>query len=228
MSMKYRDIRRGIKNLYRREILRDRPLLEAKRWFRDRGDSTLRLNYPLTTESVVADLGGYKGVWAQQIYNKYNCNIHIFEPHPQFYAECRQRFQSTDKVTVHDYGLSDSDGKFFISDDGDASSFSHTNHRGQGIECKLRIAHEAFSDIGLSHIDLLKINIEGGEFQVLPILIENDWMKRIRFLQIQFHTVGDYKSERDFIREQLSITHAEQWCYEFVWEGWEQKLDCQT
>lgn len=224
MSVRFQDIRRGIKNLYRREILRDRPLLEAKRWFGDRGDTTLRLDYPLNAESIVVDLGGYKGAWAQEIYDRYSCNVHIFEPHPRFYEECRQRFLSIDNVTVHDYGLSDSDGTFFISDDDDASSFSLESHSGTNIECKLRNAHEAFSDIQLSYIDLIKINIEGGEFQVLPVLIENEWMKCIQFLQIQFHTVGNYKSERDFIREQLSITHAEQWCYEFVWEGWARKF----
>lgn len=225
MSISFRDVRRGLKNLYRREILRDHPLLEAKRWFRDCGDTTLRLEYPLNAENVVVDLGGYKGDWAQEIYDKYGCSVHIFEPHPQFYEECRKRFSSVDKVTVYKYGLSNSDGLFLISDNDDASSFLHARTQGQGIECKLRNAHTAFTEIGLSHIDLLKINIEGGEFQVLPVLLENDWIQRIRFLQIQFHTVGNFKSERESIRNQLSLTHVEQWCYDFVWEGWARKID---
>lgn len=220
MSIKFQDIRRGVINLYRREILRDGPLLEAKRWFRDDGDATLRLDYPLNADSVVVDLGGYKGDWAQQIYDRYSCNVHVFEPHPRFYQECRQRFDTNDNVSVYNYGLSNSEGKFSISDDGDASSFAKVGRNGPSIDCNLRSAHEAFGDIGLSDIDLLKINIEGGEFQVLPNLFRNEWMARIRFLQIQFHTVGNFKSERDSIRKQLSVTHSEQWCYEFVWEGW--------
>mgnify|MGYP006245289443 CR=1 FL=1 len=50
---------------------------EIGRWFRDRGDDTHNLNYNLNEESVVMDLGGYTGVWAQQIINKYNPRMYI-------------------------------------------------------------------------------------------------------------------------------------------------------
>ena len=36
----------------------------------------LRLNYPLTKESVVFDLGGYKGGWSEKIYDKYQCQVY--------------------------------------------------------------------------------------------------------------------------------------------------------
>lgn len=219
--MKFRDIPRGLLNLYRREILRDHPLREAKRWFRDRGDETLRLDYPLTPESCVVDLGGYVGEWAHEIHKRYGCQVHIFEPHPRFSDECEQRFSCIPNVTVHKYGLSDANGSFNISDNNDASSFLSAGAKGQLIKCEVRNAQEALSEIGLTHIDLLKINIEGGEFQVLPNLINSSWINRIKFLQIQFHTVGDFKINRDKIRRYLSLTHRESWCYEFVWEGWE-------
>lgn len=48
---------RGLKNLYRREVLRDGSLLEARRFFRENGEAR-RLDYPLGPESVVVDLGG--------------------------------------------------------------------------------------------------------------------------------------------------------------------------
>ncbi len=46
-----------------------RPLSEIGKWRKANGDGTLRLNYPLTPDSVVFDLGGYVGDWAQQIHN---------------------------------------------------------------------------------------------------------------------------------------------------------------
>lgn len=223
--MRFRDARRGLLNLYRREVLRDHPLREAKRWFGDRGDETLRLDYPLTSESFVVDLGGYVGQWAYQIYQRYGCRIHVFEPHPRFYEECKQRFSSIPNVTVHNYGLSDADGRFSISDDGDASSFLSAGRKDQFIQCELRNAQQALCEIGLKHIDLLKINIEGGEYQVLPNLISSGWINRVRFLQTQFHTVGDFEKNRENIRRELSLSHIEQWCYDFVWEGWERKVE---
>ena len=53
-------------------------------WFRDNGDKTLRLNYELNEKSVVIDLGGYEGQWAADIFCKYVCSIHVFEPVKKF------------------------------------------------------------------------------------------------------------------------------------------------
>ena len=44
------------------------------RFFFANGDSTLRVSYPLTKESVVRDSGGYKGDWAQVIFEEYLFN----------------------------------------------------------------------------------------------------------------------------------------------------------
>ena len=49
-------------------------------WFQNNGDKTLRLNYPLTDKSIVLDLGGYEGQWASDIFSRYCCFIHVFEP----------------------------------------------------------------------------------------------------------------------------------------------------
>ncbi|MBB4839779.1 MULTISPECIES: FkbM family methyltransferase [Sphingomonas] len=219
----FRRVARGLKNLYRREVLRDGPLLEAKRWFRDKGDTTLRLDYPLDEDSIVVDLGGYIGQWALDIHERYGSTVHVFEPVPSLHATCVERFSGKPKLHAHRYGLSDKDGTFAITDDGDASSFVSLEKSDSHINCELRSAPAALDALGLDHIDLLKLNIEGGEFAVLPALIEAGWLPRIRFLQIQFHTVGDYDAMRDAIRAKLAETHDEQWCYRFVWEGWERK-----
>jgi FkbM family methyltransferase len=216
-------IMRGIGNGYRREILRDKPLLEAKRWFRDQGDTTLRLDYPLTKDSLVVDLGGYVGDWSQDIHDRFGCTVHLFEPVPALHARCEARFGQTPNVVAHRYGLSDKDGVFLITDDGDASSVVSLEKVDNHIECELLAADTALNGLGVMHIDLCKLNIEGGEYEVLRNLVAHGWLPHIRFLQIQFHTVGDYKAQRDALRAAFSETHTEQWCYEFVWESWARK-----
>lgn len=75
-------------------------------------------------------------------------------------------------------------------------------------------------------IDLVKIDIEGGEYDVLPQLIETGLISRIRFLQIQFHRFVDGAvQKRENLREHLRKTHTESWCYPFIWESWEAKGD---
>ena len=44
--------------------------IEIQRWFRDKGDYTHKITYDLNEDSKVIDLGGYTGVWAQQIIDK--------------------------------------------------------------------------------------------------------------------------------------------------------------
>lgn len=213
-------VRRGLVNLYRREILRDKPLLEAKRWFRDRGDSTLRLNYPLTPESTVVDLGGYVGDFAAQVHERYGCVVHVFEPVPKYFEECARRFAGQPKVHVHPVGLGLSEGSFPISDEADASSFFSQHGTGRSM-AEVRAAASEFDALGVPQVDLLKLNIEGGEYEVLPALIAADWIRRIKHIQVQFHTVGsDYETARKAIRSSLAKTHTEDWCYEFVWESW--------
>ena len=67
------------------------PTKDEYRWIDDKGDSELRLNYNLNEDSVVVDLGGFKGDWSALISEKYSCNIHIFEPVREFYLQfCSQ------------------------------------------------------------------------------------------------------------------------------------------
>ena len=55
-----------------------------RRWNADRGDDTLRLDYPLAEQDIVFDVGGYHGDWAATMHDRYGCHIHVFEPLPQY------------------------------------------------------------------------------------------------------------------------------------------------
>ncbi|HWQ88280.1 FkbM family methyltransferase [Brevundimonas sp.] len=213
---------RGLKNLYRREVLRDGPLLEARRFFRENGEAR-RLDYPLGPESVVVDLGGYRGDFAWAINSRYGSVVHAFEPMPKFAAEAQARFAGNDKVHIHCFGLGAENGAFALSDDGPASSFVDLGKASRHQVCEMRAVNQTLDALGIDHIDLLKVNIEGGEYDVMPALIAGGLFPRIKHLQIQFHTVGDFEHDRDAIRIELEKTHSERWCYRFVWESWSLK-----
>src|SRR4051812_28801327 len=93
-----------------------------KRWFAEKCDATLRLDYPLNENSIVFDVGGYEGNWAAQIHERYGCMVHIFEPVPSFAENIEARFRGNPKVKVHRIGLSDRSGKSVISLDQDSTS----------------------------------------------------------------------------------------------------------
>jgi hypothetical protein len=70
-------------------------------------------------------------------------------------------------------------------------------------------------------IDLIKINIEGGEYELLSRLIETGLIDKINNIQVQFHEVTSTSlSEMHIIQQSLSKTHKPTYQYEFVWENW--------
>lgn len=210
---------KSLRNFFKREVLRDPFLIEIKRWRRDDGDNTLRFDYPLNGESVVWDLGGCKGDFAAEIYRRYNCRIFVFEPMPDFFKECAERFAENSKILCLDFGLSDRQGWFNISDNEDASSFVRDAE--STSKAQLRPITEIFNELRLNKIDLLKINIEGGEYDVLPALIDAGLVDRVQHIQVQFHNfIAGAEQKRGEIRTALAKTHLEIWNYPFVWESW--------
>lgn len=208
--------------LYRLHVLRDPFLREVRRWFKDRGDQTLRLDYPLTSESLVIDVGAYRGDFANAIYQRFGCRVLLFEPVVEFYAHCVERFRAIPRIEVYEYGLGAKDASLPIEVKGDGSSFVHLHapQRWASIRCADRV----FGELALDQIDLMKINIEGGEYDLLELLISSGWIRRIRFLQIQFHDFfPEAAMRREAIREKLSASHKEMWNYKFVWESWAAK-----
>jgi FkbM family methyltransferase len=210
--------------LYRLYIQRDPFLLEAKRWFKDQGDETLRLNYPLSPDSIVFDVGGYHGDFAAAIYERYGCKVYIFEPVPEFYQGCVARFQGNQKIVCLNYGLASTDGWLDIGLADNASSFDSPFAKEDKQQVQVSSIVDCIRELEVSQIDLLKINIEGGEFDIIPAIIESGDIRNVQYLQVQFHNfVARANEQRARIRTQLATTHMEMWNYDFVWESWKLK-----
>jgi FkbM family methyltransferase len=191
------------------------------RWCNDQGDKTLRLNYVLDENSVVFDLGGYEGQWASDIFSKYHPKIYIFEPIPEFADGIRKRFEKNEKVIVFNFGLSNytNNSIIYLSKDGT----SLYNKKGNlSIDIKIVRAIDFLADQKISHINLIKINIEGAEFDLLEDLISSNFIKDIDNIQIQFHEfVPDARERMKFIQRNLLKTHHLTYQYPFIWENWE-------
>ena len=208
---------------YKLHILKDEFTIQMKKWFADRGDQNLRLNYPeLTTDSIVFDLGGYLGDFTAAIIERYNCKVYIFEPHPEYFSKCIERFSSYENVMVLNYGLADKNGEFLLSNRSDGSSFINPNHsQKDGITCIVRDFSSVLSELDITSIDLMKINIEGGEFPLMDHIISCGKQAIVKQYQIQFHNfVENAVDHRIQISRSLSETHVRTWCYAFVWENW--------
>ena len=214
------------KNLFISSEKKEQLKLQKERckpWFKVNGDNTLRLDYPLSKDSIVFDLGGYKGDFANSIYEKYNCTIYVFEPVTSFFSTIKERFASNDKVKVYPFGLSDTNKELFISNSADGSSVFLKTKDSEKIELKSIL--QFIEDNNITTVDLIKINIEGGEYEVLESLLESNKIKIFKNLQIQFHDfiIENAQERMENIQKQLEKTHEITYQYEFVWENWKIK-----
>lgn len=189
-------------------------------WFKINGDKTLRLDYELDSFSIVVDVGGYEGQWSSDIFSKYCCSIFIFEPVEKFYEEISSRFKYNNKIKVYKAGLSSEDKDIKISLLNDSSSLFKSDENTENI--KILDASIFFIKNNIKNIDLIKINIEGSEYELLENLISNDIIKNIHNIQVQFHDfVPNAKERMEKIQTELLKTHHLTYQYEFVWENWE-------
>ncbi len=194
----------------------------VNQWSEDRGDETLRLNYDLDENSMVFDLGGYEGQWASDIFSRYCSTIHIFEPVLEFAKRTEQEFRGNKKIFVHNFGLANKNRAAKISVNGTSSSlYKQGNEVTPGRFVK---AIEFMHENKIKKIDLAKINIEGGEYDLLEHLIETGFIGNITNIQVQFHDfVPNAQQRMAMIQNNLQKTHSLTYQYLFVWENWRLK-----
>ena len=194
-----------------------------RRWILDKGDQTLRLNFShLDADSMVLDLGGYKGEWCEAIHSRYGCQVHIFEPISSFCDGIRERFAGNTKVTPHQCGLGARDESMTMSLSSDGTGAFVAAERQE--QAQIREVSSFLTEHGIGQIDLMKINIEGGEFELIDRMIDTGVIQRVQVMQVQFHDfVPDAVRRHEALVSKLEATHTRTWNYEFVWEEWVRK-----
>jgi FkbM family methyltransferase len=193
---------------------------EVQRWFLDRGDFTHNLIYDLNENSVVMDLGGYTGVWAQNIIEKYNPFIYILEPVSVFYDGMVSKFLNNNKVNLLNVGvgIENKDAVIFMNGDATSSNIKI----GESINVKLNTIENILEKFKLKKVDLIQINIEGDEYLLLENMLETGSVNKFKNIQIQFHLGVENDIERRLnIQEGLSKNDFKiKFEYPFVWESW--------
>jgi FkbM family methyltransferase len=189
------------------------------KWYRENGEQSRRFIYPLGSDSTVFDIGGYRGNFVREIVARYNAHVYVFEPVPQFFEQLVGEFEANPKIKICNYGLSDVDSvsQMAIADEG--STIYMTG--GMQTMVRLRDIQSVVRELGISRIDLVKINIEGGEYKLLSRMLETNLISACQDIQVQFHSFYPNSQRlRSEIRRSLQQTHYVTYDYPFVWENW--------
>ncbi len=189
-------------------------------WKNNKGYQTHRLDYDLDEDSLVFDAGGYEGQWTSDIFSKYCCKIFVFDPVKQFANNIQKRFSKNKKIVVYNFGLSNKTYKTKISVDKDSSSLYKNGNKLENVDF-VRLV-DFIKERNINRIDLLKLNIEGAEFDLLEDLINSGDIKKIRNIQVSFHEIVPNAGIRmKKIQSELKKTHFLTYQYLFVFENWQ-------
>lgn len=174
---------------------------------------------PLTTEGVIVDVGAFKGEFTKKMLKVYpNSQYWLFEPVPEYAKSLKRRFHDHRNVKIFESA---------ISSDGRELNFQVEGLRTRNIErgnvhsIKVHSTNIQYVFDCNSSIELLKLNIEGMEYECLEQLIESKSLVKVRYLLIQFHNFqeGD-ESRRDILREEIAKDFRNIYCFDWIWELW--------
>lgn len=181
---------------------------------------------PIDSANIVI-FGGYLGQSTQDWLNIFpSATFDIFEPVPQYAEQIRYRFKSNN-IRLHPYGISEfaETREFRLLGDATFAEGTRSKHIQKNLSDQL-IPVKFNSIVNLASllspkIYILEVNIEGGEYELLPLLAKSNLLTRVDNLFLQFHDIGKETNELiENVRSELRKTHNLIWNYHLVWEYW--------
>ena len=148
----------------------------------------------------------------------------MFEPVRQFAQALSGRFEKNDDIEVHQFGLGAVAETQTIYIHGAGSSTRR--RRGEAEEIRIIDVQQWFDENQITSVALMKVNIEGGEYDLLDRMIETGLVESVGNIQVQFHNFTvDARRRMERIQTALQRTHTLSYQYCFVWENWVRKDD---
>jgi hypothetical protein len=120
---------------------------------------------------------------------------------------------------LFNFGLDAKNQKIEIALSSNSSSYNRKMGNNNLETIELKDIVEFLMEDKVDQIALMKINIEGAEYDLLDRLIEKTDLQNIQNLQIQFHDFFPAaKARRSKLVKQILLTHESTASFPMVWE----------
>ena len=144
----------------------------------------------ISHDSVVYSCGiGTDVSFDLEIIHRFGAEVHAFDPTPRS-LEWLKMQQLPGRFRVHEYGLADHDGSTSFALPNSPLHVSHSmvlgrSHQKATISAPVRRIASIMKELGHTRIDLLKMDIEGAEYDVIDDLVTGS--VPVRQLCVEFH-----------------------------------------
>ena len=145
-----------------------------------------------------------------ELLDKRHCHIYGFDPVPKSAAYVEATVEGNDRFQFFPVGLwsIDSTAEFFVPSNGNHVSHSIVNLQGttESITATCRSLPSLMAELGHPRIDLLKLDVEGAEYEVLEPVFAGDVSCRV--LCIDFHKVTSLRHMVDSVNRLRDVGYV--------------------
>jgi FkbM family methyltransferase len=178
------------------------------------GGDNLRYLYQLKDAATIFDLGAFEGEFISNIYRP-GYKIYAFEINSEKIHLLKDKFSKLAKI--NGFGLGSEELRGCNVNNGPGNYLKMTDSG----DILIKKFDEYCSEQGILEIDLLKINIEGAEFDLVKYLDQIGYISRVNYIQIQPHDFVENSMDKLLeMHRILNKTHDLQKSYPFVWDFW--------
>lgn len=135
-------------------------------------------------DDIVVDIGASIGVFGHKIRDNNPKHVYSLEPHTGIFKSLEKNLNNKTVYTNINKGISNTNEHFIISDITDEYSDKNINVEGITFDIFL-------SEYNITKIDFLKINCEGGEYDVFNETNRNWILKNVKKIVGEFHIFND-------------------------------------
>jgi FkbM family methyltransferase len=149
---------------------------------------------PLTRDSMVVDAGAHHGEFSSEIIQRFTCRCHLVEANPVLAAQLS--VPGAASITTAALGVRDGQAVFHQRANPESGSIG-----GSSTDVINSVSVEVVSlptllqRVGAEHIDLLKLDIEGAEFDLIEQTSDEIWRK-VGQITVEFHDFQEHFAGR--------------------------------
>jgi FkbM family methyltransferase len=152
-------------------------------------------HYMPTGPLTIVDIGANVGLFALYMKNlRQDCDVYCFEPAAQTVELLKRNIADDPRIHVFPYALSNGEGMADLHlhpDNGGENSLKSVDKSppGHTIRVQVKDAATALQCIGLTYVDILKIDTEGSEVDILESLLP--LLPYVGVVMLEYHSEKD-------------------------------------
>jgi FkbM family methyltransferase len=150
---------------------------------------------------VIFDIGGNIGITSILLAKIFpDSQIYTFEPIPDNFKVLQKNTNQYNNIQAFNFGLGSKNGKFEVYLSNDSENYGgvsfypdpNGNKEESSLSCYIKNIDDIINELGINHIDIIKIDTEGAEYDILMSLKESI-LKNSSWITGELHGNKDFE-----------------------------------